>query len=327
MKKILFPILILLALVGCKGGGEKKFIKASSGNPYEMFAVMTQGLWDGAVGDTIKSTFTKNVEMINFDEPAFDVLYLVPDGFKGLALEHRNVLIARFGSQYPKAEIIAERNKHAQPQLYVFMQAPTQQELTVLVDQKIDSVRGIFDKDEISRFAAKVSQKGSVAVQDSIKKMFGFTMAVPSGTKIRNIEKKSSFLWSSYEMPESSQGLIVYSYPYTGEPFTSENIVKERNKFVSLVPGALKNSHMSTSDYAEPLVVERNINGRTWYETRGFWRVEGDFMGGPFVSFSTIDTKNNRVLVIDGYVYSPNPSKGQRNYIKQLESLVNTIKI
>lgn len=327
MKKILFSVLILLAFVGCKGNSEKKYIKNSAGNPYEMFAVMPKGVWEGAIGDTIRNSLMKNVEMINFDEPAFDVLYVAPDGFKGLALEHRNVLIARYGKQYIKAEVLSEKNKYVQPQIYVFLQAPTQKELLTLVEQKIDSVRGIFDREENVRFAAKVSQKGSVAVQDSIKKLFGFTMAVPSGTKVRSIVKDSSFLWSSYEMPESSQGLIVYSYPYKGEPFTATTIVKERNKFVKLVPGALKNSYMSTSDYAVPVVTEKMINGRKWYEARGFWRVEGDFMGGPFVSYSTVDEANNRVVVIDSYVYSPNPAKGQRNYIKQLESLVNTVKI
>lgn len=327
MKKILFLVLILLTVVGCKNKNEKKFIRDSAGNPFEMFAVMPKGLWDGALGDTVRNSLMKNVEMINFEEPALDVLYLSPEGFKGLALEHRNVLIARYGSEYNKAEVISERNKYVQPQLYVIFQAPNQKELLALVEQKIDSVRNVFDKEENARFAAKVSKKGAVAVQDSIRKIFGLTMAVPSGTKVRNIIKDSSFLWSSYEMPESSQGLIIYSYPYKGEPFTSANIVKERNKFVKFVPGALKNSFMSTSDYMEPVVKELVINGRKWYETRGFWRVEGDFMGGPFVSYSTVDPANNRVLVIDSYVYSPNPAKGQRNYIKQMESLVNTAKI
>lgn len=327
MKKILFSILVLLAFVGCKSSGDKKYIKGSAGNPYELFAVMPKGLWDGVVGDTVRSSLMKHVEMINFDEPAFDVLYLLPEGFKGLALEHRNVIMARYGSEYPKAEVVSEKNKYTQPQLYVIFQAPNQQALTALVEQKIDSVRGVFEREERGRFAAKVSQKGSATVQDSIKKIFGFTMAVPAGTKVRNIIKDSSFLWSSYEMPESSQGLVVYSYPYKGQPFTSANIVKERNRFLALIPGALKNSYMSTSDYMEPVVTEQVIKGRTWYEARGFWRVEGDFMGGPFVSYSTVDQANNRVVVIDSYVYSPNPSKGQRNYIKQLESLVNTVKI
>lgn len=327
MKKILFPIIALLFFVSCKSGTDKKYIKASAGNPYEMFAVMPKEMWDGALGDTIRGVFTKNIEMINFDEPAFDLLYQTPQAFKGISLTHRNVIIARYGSQYPKAEVLSERNTHAQPQLYIIFQAPTQKELLALVIEKVDSTRLVFDNDELARFSAKVSKKGSVAVQDSIKKIFGFSMAVPTGTKVRNIIKSKSFLWSSYEMPESSQGLVVYSYPYSGQVFTSANIVKERNAAIKLIPGALKNSYMTTSDYMEPVVTEVVINGRRWYEARGFWRVEGDFMGGPFVSFSTVDEQNRRVLVIDTYVYSPNPSKGQRNYVRQLESLVKTVKI
>ncbi len=47
------------------------------------------------------------------------------------------------------------------------------------------------------------------------------------------------------------------------------------------------------------------IGDRTWAELRGFWDVENDFMGGPFVSYSTLDEATGRVLTIDGYVYSP----------------------
>ena len=65
------------------------------------------------------------------------------------------------------------------------------------------------------------------------------------------------------------------------------------------------------------------IGDRTWAELRGFWDVENDFMGGPFVSYSTLDEATGRVLTIDGYVYSPKLDK--RNFMREVEHLVYMI--
>lgn len=62
---------------------------------------------------------------------------------------------------------------------------------------------------------------------------------------------------------------------------------------------------MTTSEAFEPDYRMFRLEGRLWCELRGFWDVHGDFMGGPFVSYTTVDTATGRVLTIDCYVYSP----------------------
>lgn len=57
---------------------------------------------------------------------------------------------------------------------------------------------------------------------------------------------------------------------------------------------------------------------------RGFWDVEGDFMGGPFVSYTTVDTATDRVFTLDCYVYSPKLPK--RNYMREVEHLLHLVK-
>ena len=46
-------------------------------------------------------------------------------------------------------------------------------------------------------------------------------------------------------------------------------------------------------------------------------------MGGPFVSYTTIDTATNSIITIDGYVFSPVLHK--RNYVREMEHLVYTV--
>ena len=66
------------------------------------------------------------------------------------------------------------------------------------------------------------------------------------------------------------------------------------------------------------------INGREWIELRGFWEVKGDFMGGPFVSYTTFDEREGELLTLDCYVYSP--KYGKRNFLRPLEHLVYGVK-
>ena len=83
---------------------------------------------------------------------------------------------------------------------------------------------------------------------------------------------------------------------------------------------------MITSDAFEPGYRIFRLEGRLWCEMRGFWDVHGDFMGGPFVSFSTVDTATNRVFTLDCYVYAPDLNKPRkRNYLRGLEHLLYTV--
>ena len=73
----------------------------------------------------------------------------------------------------------------------------------------------------------------------------------------------------------------------------------------------------------KPLYRTVVVNGKEWIEMRGFWDVENDYMGGPFVSYTTINDATNEVFTIDCYVHSP--KYGKRNFIRPLEHLVYLI--
>jgi hypothetical protein len=55
-------------------------------------------------------------------------------------------------------------------------------------------------------------------------------------------------------------------------------------------------------------------------ETRGFWEVEGDFMGGPFVSHSFYSPDGQDIIVLEAFVYAPKYDK--RQYLRQVESIL-----
>jgi polyphosphate kinase len=67
------------------------------------------------------------------------------------------------------------------------------------------------------------------------------------------------------------------------------------------------------------------VQGGFALEARGLWRMKGDFMGGPFVSHSRVDTVNNRVVTAEIFVYSPDKMK--RNLVRTMEASLYTLKL
>ena len=59
---------------------------------------------------------------------------------------------------------------------------------------------------------------------------------------------------------------------------------------------------------------------------RGLWEMEGDMMGGPFVSFARLDEVNNRVVVAEGFVYAPETDK-KKNMMRRLEASLHTLRL
>ena len=133
-------------------------------------------------------------------------------------------------------------------------------------------------------------------------------------------------MWISLETKDLSQGLLIYSRPF------KDTLQLEKWKLLAYIdsiakahiPGPSKGSYMTT-EYILPIQqkIGRYINNDYTIELRGKWRVEYDFMAGPFVSYSFVDKNLNNLVTIEGYVYYPNKSK--RNFVRQLQAVCQSV--
>jgi hypothetical protein len=81
-----------------------------------------------------------------------------------------------------------------------------------------------------------------------------------------------------------------------------------------------------TTEYRLPPSIETSeLDGRFALETRGLWRVEGDFMGGPFLSYTLFDEENGQIVTLEGFVYAPDMDK--RRLLFELEAIMNSLKL
>ena len=290
----------------------------AQGAAYEVVVVSNTPTWEGPAGEEIRSLLQQEVPAINQSEPMWNVLRVTPDGFKNIIAKHRNVIKLLVDDKVEPA-IGVQYDVSAHPQTVMLIQAPTQESLAEYIAENGENILYVLEKSERDRTLAYADRYYEGALRSMIKEKFGIDMKVPKGYMLRT--QSDDFIWISYEHKLASQGFFIYSYPYKGsQSLTTAALTAARNKFAARIPGPSDGSYMTTYDEFEPLTRAIRIGGRLWIEMRGLWDVQNDFMGGPFVSYSTVDTETNRVVTLDCYVYSPQQPK--RNYLRPLEHLV-----
>lgn len=312
---------LLLSLSACSSGGEHK--APATGRAFEVLVVSPLSVWESPVGDTLRAALLEAVPMLNQREPMMDLVPLIPQAFTNVMQRHRNVLDIEIGPDYPEPAIKMEYDVYAAPQLIVQISGPSDSTVTGYIWEHRAELQQIFAIAERDRFVSYATTQTEARIQQTIRQKFGFDISLPKGYTIR--DEQENFLWTSFELPLVSQGVIIYSYPYVNQnTFSLDSLVNRRNQFTALIPGPADESYMATVSEIEPDIHYRRIQGRLWAEMHGFWYVQGDFMGGPFVSFSTVDAATGRVICIDGYVFSPKHRK--RNYVRELENLIYTVR-
>jgi hypothetical protein len=316
---------ILFGAVGCDAVQtliEEPAKPTSKGAAYELILVCDNDVWTSEVGDTLISILQRDVEMLNQREPYYRVFRILPAGFTHLNKEHRNVLYIDVDPQrYDTSLLIVRQDIYSTDQMILTASAPSISEMVTLLDGERENIVSAYEIAERRRNVAAYKKFGPKSLTALVQEKFGFTMNFPAGFFLANQTK--DFIWARYEMPKAGQGVLVYSYPYTGpQDLSEENIIAKRNKYAALIPGPNDGSYMSTY-YAKSEAIR--IDGRLWIRTRGFWDLINGYMGGPFISYTTIDTENHKVITIDGYVYSPELPK--RNFLREMEHLVYTVEM
>ncbi|OFX26862.1 MAG: hypothetical protein A2041_14265 [Bacteroidetes bacterium GWA2_31_9b] len=220
--------------------------------------------------------------------------------------------------------MVIQNDLYAKPQIVINIIAPSDSIMEELIRDKGDLIVDRLLKKEMSRYASNYTKYEEKKVGAQIKKKFGIDITIPRGFKIEM--DTTEFVWIANDSPSMAQGILIFSYDKPDFELTTPYIIAKRNQYTKqFVKGGNINSYMAVEEEIKPFRREFNIDGLKVVELRGLWRVEGDFMGGPFVSFTLLNEKTNKIIQVDGFVYAPQYDK--RNYVRQLESILNSIKL
>lgn len=324
---LLVALLATTMLTGCKAfrtlNGSNR--KTAQGRPYELVVVVNQPIWMGPLGDSLRAVLAAPIDYLPQTEPEFDVLRVTPDGFTNIVADHRNVLKVLVDPSLKETAVGVQYDVTAAPQIVLTLQGPTEQSLIDYLATNGDKLVYAVQQAERDRAINFAKRFGAPNVEEVIKERFGITMHVPKGYYVAANEP--DFVWARNEQSNTSQGFMIYSYPAEGaRSLTVEALAAARKRFAARIPGPSEGSYMTNSAVFPPTEVRAfRLEGRLWVEMRGFWDVENDFMGGPFVSYSTIDTATGYVVTLDCYVYAPKLPPHKRNLMHAVEHLLYTV--
>ncbi|WP_372751651.1 DUF4837 family protein [Labilibaculum sp.] len=323
MKRIIqVAVLCLFVVIGnssCKKStqGLRPVVTGTAG---EIVVIVNDALYEGSIGDTLKSILNDTQIGLPQDEPLFDILQLSHNEFSSMFKTHRSILDLRVSSKVKENKIAVKDAFYAKTQSFMKIEAKSKKEMIQLLTDNRNKIIAYFHVGERER-KIKVFKKNVVQeIYENLKKREEFVLSFPSGYTIN--KQVDDFLWISKETPSTSQGMFIYSFDYISEDsFTKEEILRKRNSFSrKYVPGPKEGSFMTTEENFPISNRQFEFHGNYAVETRGLWKVENDFMGGPFLNITFLDQKNNRVICMDAYVYYPNHDK--RELLRELEAIM-----
>ncbi|MBN1341008.1 MAG: DUF4837 family protein [Bacteroidales bacterium] len=320
-------IFVSLALLfSCKNDNEKAIGK-SSGKTAEILVVTGNNLiWNGMFGEALEEFFSTEYQILNQPEPIFEIGHIPEDNFTGTRMfrSHHNLLLASLNPESDTPLMQLQEDHWAAPQKVVRLTAPDEVSLVAFFNERKEMIAGIFRESDRNKLNKTFRDFRDMKIINQLEENFNLRMDIPGGFYIA--KKYAGFSWLRKETEKNGQGLMIYTYDFTDTAaFNPKRIISYRNAITKeYIPGPSEGSFMVVSeDYILPESREVEFNGMYAIETRGLWNVENDFMGGPFVSYTFVDEKRNKVVTIDGYVYAPNSPK--RDLLIQMEAIIHSM--
>jgi len=317
-----FIPLSLLFLFSCKSNDGYK--PNAGGKAGDMLIVMKAKYKASDAGKVIKEMMSQPYLGLPQEEPLFNVQMAPYDNLNDFMKTMRNLILV---SITPKAEndtVLYYKDAWAKGQAMVRINAKTEQEFINLIRRNEASLIDFFNTAERERAMKYYRKYINKEFSDKIKAKFGIFVSVPTGYK--RINEKKNFIWMSEGNAGASEGLIVYSYSYTGKgTFLKESLLNKLNEVLkNNVPGPADGSYMSIEMLFPPIYKAVNVGDEKVAEIRGLWKVVGDMMGGPWIMHAHLDKYKQRVIVVFGYVYAPEERK--RDKIRQMEAVLYSYK-
>lgn len=299
-------------------------VPTSSGNPYEVMVVVDdEAMWEGYVGRALEEVLTRSMPMLPQEEPMFHVSHITTKHYDRITKLFRNIVIVKINPHFSEPRLKIERDLFSSPQIVMTVEGATANEISTFVTEQTKNIINCFVVEELNRQAETIEERHNIKFDREVEKMFGCHLYIP--TDLKKMKIGDHFIWASDDGLSSIQNIVIYSYPYVSEKvFTKAAFCALRDKFMTQIPGEHKGSVMRTNrDYVETENIA--VRGRYVQEARGLWEMSKDAMGGPFISHSQVDTVNNRVIVVEGFVYAPDKMK--RTMLRRMQAALYTLEL
>jgi hypothetical protein len=284
--------------------------------------VIDDQLWNGEIGDSIRNKFASPVIGLPQEEPLFTINQYPVKLMEGFMTDTRNIIVVKKGGEN-RFEII--KNQYASPQNVFHITGKTAGEIIEIIEKNTPQIIQIIHQTEIDE--GQRNNKEALLNPQIIINEFHINVDVPS--KYQYVLHESNFIWLKKEIISGNTSLLIYQVPLNTIKVDSSlvsNIIRMRDSIGSLyIHGKEPNTNMITEEAYAPYFFKIKFDGKVAFETKGTWELKNDFMSGPFVNYAIVDEDYNRVLILEGFCYSP--SKEKRDLMHELEAIVKSVSI
>lgn len=331
MKRITLTLLLgALLLAACNSGENKALVKkGSSGKTLEVLVVGDRGVYDGDVKELTDSLLRESILTLPQPEPRFSVVNIPQSSLENTQMfrMHRNIVVLDVKPDNPDKAYI-HRDQWAEPQVVVELAARDTESLLAMIRRHSAAIKeAIYDAEHRRVQRAYWGMRGTELMKQ-LREKFAFDLTLSEDFSWAR--EDDDFVWIRKETKDFSLGLLVHTYPYESEhQFDSIAILDRIDTMMRhYVPGPLEGSYMGTERRLAPDMARVKLGDSPYcVETRGLWRTFGDFMGGPFVTYTALSPDKRRVVELTGFVYCPRTDRySKRDLLMQMEGVCHSIK-
>lgn len=348
---LLAMVALFLILPSC-GDLSKRFESRVNalGVTNEIVVIADQSVWEGMAGDTVDYYFGSPYPIMPQPEPMFDLRHFTTEELNSedLRKELRTYLVVanlsdedsptnqwvkldlgeeklRKAQEDPRYFSTIGRDKWARGQLLIYVFAYGQQALSDKIVEGFPAMAKLVRTHDASQIEAVTYLDGQNGTMMSlIQEKFGVIIKVPGDYK--NAIEDENFLWLRKDDPDVTSNLVFTRRQYENpDQLTKDALIALRDTLGLRIGSTEPGSYSRTNTEDLPVYMyEREVAGNFTREIRGIWEMEGDFLGGPFVSHAILYPDQHSFVFIDVFVFAPGVDK--RDHIQRLEFIVNTLK-
>lgn len=316
--------LSLVLLLSCTGPEKQVeiLLPGSTGGSLEVLVVMDHALWEGSVGSKVREQFNAPMPGMPQEEAWYKLIRIEPKALNELLKRAHLIFMAEIDSSMQSSQ---GENLWSKPQMITSYRAPSEagllQQMEDDLAQHLKGIRAFERRHILKRIARQRQNASNSALLRSLQAQITLPINFELDTDLEDL----SIFWSRNQ--KSDQCLMIHRRPLDDDLLLlGKDILPVRDSLCkTYVPGQFDGTYMTTEYRLPPSIETSELDGRFALETRGLWRVEGDFMGGPFLSYTLFDEENGQIVTLEGFVYAPDMDK--RRLLFELEAIMNSLKL
>lgn len=319
MNKTHFLFLILpFLLISCLKSDKQS--QPVSGKTNTISIIIDDELWYGEVGDTIRNKFASPVLGLTQEEPLFTINQYPAKLLEGFVTDSRSIIVVKKTAN-EKFEITHSK---ALPHNTFRIYGKSIDDIICSIELNSAQIIKMIRDAEIEKIQEDNSK--SLLNPAVIKNKFHIDIQIPTGYEY--VLHKKNFIWLKKDIISGNTSLLIYQIPlhnFKTKGNVVGNIIKMRDSVGRYIKGREPNTPMITGEAYAPYFSATHLDDKEAFETKGTWELKNDFMAGPFINYAIVDPLYNRILVIEGFCYSP--SNQERDLMLDLEAIIKSVKI